>query len=213
MVDSASRNVILKRRMAFLSGALAMVSGCDKNAPPPEPTGVVVGDPSAHGLPTAVPSSDDVAEPQPKLPPPPSTAIPETSCDPDREALLGYQKRFDAMYAELAKLHDSLPSSCAITDDACLPKHEAAAKRYASLEQGSQSLLGLCGCAAPIVSEYVSRHRAEATARLHQIRDRIIAAAAAKERAAERWDELVQNEATPRPCLSCIRCEPKSACD
>ena len=28
-----------------------------------------------------------------------------------------------------------------------------------------------------------------------------------------KWELLLRNEATPRPCLSCIRCEPKSGCD
>jgi hypothetical protein len=220
MVDSQrdgsveNRRIILRRRAAFLTGALAVATGCDKNtAPPPEPTGVVIGDPDpTSGMPTAAPSTPD-APPTAKMDPPPSTEIPETDCEGDRTELLALKREFDSIYAELGKLHDALPSGCALTDESCVPKHKPLAKRFAAVRERLGDMFGLCSCPAPIKREYASQHQAAARQRLELIRTRIVDAAGSTEAAGQKWDELVRNEATPRPCLSCVQCEPRSACD
>ena len=199
--------------MAFVSGALAVVTGCDKNtAPPPEPSTVVVGDPDpTTGLPTAAPSTVDSAPP-PKIDPPPSTEIPETTCEGDRDALLVFKSKFDTLYAEIGKLQQGV-SSCSVADESCVDNHKPLAKRFATAREQIHDLIGMCACLAPIVREYTSKHREEAIRRLDDVRTRVIDASGSTEEAGKQWDQLVRNEATPRPCLSCIRCEPRSACD
>lgn len=211
MADSVNRRAILRRRMAFLGGALAALPGCDKAAPPPpHPTPVPVGDPEPTVVaPTPVPS-DEPATPG-KLPPHPSTEIPATTCAEDREELMRLKALYEGVYRETEALYAELPG-CALTEDACVPKHQPLAQRCAAIEEQLSRAFGLCGCPAPIVNEYGSQHGSAARQRLELIRERIVAVAGAAA-AGERWDELVREEATPRPCLSCVMCEPKSACD
>jgi hypothetical protein len=214
MVDLVNRNIILRRRMAFLSGALAVVSGCDKTPPPkPPPTDVTIGDiADTGGLPTASPSTEPLP-PEPKAPPHPSTQIPKTDCAGDRDELLRLKKIYDEAYAETDAIYASLPSSCAVTDDACSPKYELSAKRFHRLQERTFNVLGMCSCPAPIVAEYASTHAEGVHQRMQLIRDRIVKGGADPDAAGKKWDELLRNEATPRPCLSCVYCEPKSACD
>lgn len=214
MVDSATRQAILRRRMVFLSGALAAVTGCDKGTPAQPPTNVLVGEPDeTSGMPTATPSSPAPAPAAKGLPPAPSTAIPATTCDGDRAALERVKSAFDALYAETDSLYQALPSACAVTDDTCLPKYRPLAKRFDEVRERAGSVLGLCGCSAPIVETYAAKHQTELNQRIRLIRERVAETAKAADAGSTRWDELVQEEATPRPCLSCVRCVPKSACD
>lgn len=214
MVDSAARQTILRRRMVFLSGALAAVTGCDKGTPPQPPKSVLVGEPDeTSSLPTSTPSPSASAPVAKGLPPPPSTAIPETSCEGDRAELEKLKPSLDALYADVDAVYTGLPSACAVTDDGCRPKYEPLAARVAAIEQRSEQLLGMCGCPAPIVDEYVAKHRSEIARRLSIIRDRVAGTTPANEPGGPAWDNLVSELSTPRPCLSCIRCEAKSACD
>ncbi len=214
MADSAHRRAILRRRMAFVSSTLAAITGCDKGTPVQVPTAdVEIGDPDpTTTLPTAV-APNPAPSSEAQLPPAPSTEIPETSCQGDRAELERLRSAFDAIYAETNALYAALPSGCAVTDDACAPKYQPLAKRYAELTQRNQDLVGLCSCPAPIVEEYLGKHRPETARRMTMIRERIVESAPDPDAAGDKWQQYVRNEATPRPCLSCVMCTPKSACD
>lgn len=200
--------------MAFLSSTLAVVSACDKTPPPQlPPTDVSVGDPDSTGsIPKEVPAP--TPEPiQAKVPARPDTAVTATDCEPDRAAMQQLKKAFDEIHTEIESLYAALPGGCSVSDDACEPKYKPIAKRFHDVQERARSLSGLCDCSAPIVAEYRSKQRASVNTRLGFIRDRIIALGGGKAPAEEKWQALLRNEATPRPCLSCVMCEPKSACD
>lgn len=200
--------------MAFLSSTLAVVGACDKTPPETPPTGVTVGDPDGSAnIPREVPGPTPEPNSAAKLPPRPDMSIPNTDCEPERTEMLALQKTFEEIHAETEALYAALPSDCRVSDDACVPKFKPIAKRFVALQERNRKVVGLCDCSAPIVADYRSVQRAEATRRIAFIRDRILAASKAQEEAEAKWNALVREEATPRPCLSCKMCEPKSACD
>jgi hypothetical protein len=210
MVDSAHRDIILRRRMAFLTGALVVVGGCDE-APPPKapPTPVTIEDSPG----TPLKPNDTPPEPAPpKIESAYDTAIPPTDCAPDRDALLGLKKIYDEAYAEADRIVAALPS-CAITDTMCAPNYELVAKRVDALQNTTFGVLGRCGCSAPIVSDYAAKHTRAVYERIEHIRERVRAGSADPDAANTKWEELLRKQATPRPCLSCVACESKSACD
>jgi hypothetical protein len=210
MRDTTNRAAILRRRMAFLGGALATIPACDKDPVPPaspDPTDVHVAPDGSTPQPV---SSDE--PPGPKPGPHPSTEIPATSCKEDREQLEGLKPRLDEIYAELDAIYAALPS-CSIHDAACQPEQRTVASRFARVDEQIDGLSGLCGCPPPIVTEYLQKHTPEFSKLRDRIRDTIIANAKKDPVAGDVWDNLVQEEATPRPCLSCVYCEPKSGCD
>jgi hypothetical protein len=130
----------------------------------------------------------------------------------DRDALLQLKLIYDEAYAEADRIDAALPS-CAITDCMCTPNYDIIAKRVHQLQEKAFGVLGMCGCPAPIVSEYAAKHTRALSDRMQRIRERIVSSSGDPDAANKKWDELLRKEATPRPCLSCIRCEAKSACD
>jgi hypothetical protein len=215
MGDIDHRELILRRRMAFIGSAMAVMGGCKDRVPPDTPPpDVTIGDADqTGGLPTATPGDSATPDPKPNLPPPPSTAIPETDCEADRQKLTSLKSRLDALYSDIDALYGAVPTGCSVTDESCVPKHRKQAKKASQLRDRISGLRGMCACPAPIVAEYLSKHQPELSQRLAKVEARVVEDASDQDAAAKRWAELMREEATPRPCLSCIRCEPKSGCD
>ncbi len=192
IVENKDGNVILRRRLAFMSGALVALTGCSKMA------STQLEPPDRWTL-TALPAR-------------PSTAIPDTSCEPNRQALEKKRALFDEMYDEIDALYRELPQSCPVVDDRCIPQYKPFAKRVSALQF---RLNGLSDCSPgpPIVSDYIGTHQNALRQRLARMRDRIAELADGVPTAGERWDQLVRHEAKFQPCLSCVKYEPTKTCD